>query len=119
MGWQRQRAWMEVFSSLEMTYSSVAERLRRRQVRAYRSSTRAALAAKSGSRMKIQDRYCQGLSASAASQRRTVEAEIAAAMPAADGLAGQFGAGPPRQRHAGLGRQLAGQRLDLGHLHRR
>ena len=40
-----------------------------------------ALARKSGSRMKIQDRYCQGLSASSASQRRTVDAEIDAHTP--------------------------------------
>ena len=37
--------------------------------------------AKSGSRGKIQDRCCQGLIASAASQRRTVEAEIEATTP--------------------------------------
>jgi hypothetical protein len=41
---------------------------------------RPALARKSGSRMKIHDRYCQGLSASSASQRRTVEAETGAVM---------------------------------------
>ncbi|SCE59767.1 hypothetical protein GA0115234_11625 [Streptomyces sp. DvalAA-43] len=79
MGWQRQRAWMEVFSSLGMTYSSSPSGSPSK-VRAYRSSTRVALAWKSGSRMKIQDRYCQGLIASALSQRRTVEADMAAAM---------------------------------------
>ena len=42
------------------------------QTPAYRSNTRAALAAKSGSRMEIHDWYCHGLSASSASQRRTV-----------------------------------------------
>src|SRR6266511_4569112 len=34
-----------------------------------------------------------------------------------DGLAGQFRAAPHRQRYALLGGKLAGQRLDLGHLH--
>jgi len=33
-------------------------------------------------------------------------------------LGGQLGARPPRQRETGLGGQRAGQRLDLGHLHR-
>ena len=40
-----------------------------------------ALAAKSGSRMNSQDRYCQGLIVSAARVRRTAEAGIAGAMP--------------------------------------
>ncbi|MEU6331147.1 hypothetical protein ABZ851_28300 [Streptomyces sp. NPDC047049] len=35
---------------------------------------------KAGSRTEIQDWYCQGLSASCLSQRRTVESEIAPAM---------------------------------------
>lgn len=37
---------------------------------------RAALGWNFGSRMKIQDRNCQGLSVSSRSQRRTVEAEM-------------------------------------------
>jgi hypothetical protein len=41
------------------------------------------LAAKFGSRTEIQDRCCQGLSASAVRMRRTVDAEIASVMPAA------------------------------------
>ena len=49
---------------------------------AYKSKTTAALAAKSGARGAIQDRYCHGLSASAASQRRTVAAEMSATIPA-------------------------------------
>src|SRR6478609_5754784 len=73
-------AWMEVFSSAEITYSSgrSGASLNRR---AYRSSTRAALAAKSGSRGKIQDRCCQGLIASVLSQRQMVVPEIEATMP--------------------------------------
>ena len=81
VGWQRQRAWMGVFSS-EITYSSSPSGWPS-QVRAYRSSTRWALAAKSGSRMEIQDRYCQGLIASWVRIRRTVEGDIAGAIPAA------------------------------------
>src|SRR6476661_1124227 len=74
------RAWMEVFSSAQITYSSgrSGASLNRR---AYRSSTRAALVAKSGSRGKIQDRCCHGLIASADSQRQIVVPEIAATMP--------------------------------------
>lgn len=41
---------------------------------------RLALVRKSGSRMKIHDWYCQGLSASSLSQRRTVEAETGVVM---------------------------------------
>ena len=51
------------------------------QTRAYRSRTRAAFAAKSGSRGKIHDRYRHGLIASACNQRRTVDDEIAATRP--------------------------------------
>ncbi|OIJ88470.1 hypothetical protein BIV24_21450 [Streptomyces colonosanans] len=80
VGWQRQRAWMEVFSSALITYSSSPSGTPC-QVRAYRSSTRWALVRKSGSVMKIQEWCCQGLSASLASQRRTVEADTNVAMP--------------------------------------
>ncbi|WP_338785683.1 hypothetical protein [Streptomyces sp. DG1A-41] len=80
VGWQRQRAWTEVFSSALMTYSSSPSG-RPCQVRAYRSRTRAALVQKSGSVMKIHERCCQGLIASAASQRRTVEADTNVTMP--------------------------------------
>ena len=60
--------------------------------RPYRSSTWAALTAKSGSRGKIQDRCCHGSSASPASQRRTVDADTEAPMPrraASDANSGQ------------------------------
>jgi hypothetical protein len=70
---------MEVFSSAEITYSFSLSGTPSK-VRAYRSITRAALDRKFGSRTKIQDRYCQGLSASSLSQRRTVEGEIDPAM---------------------------------------
>jgi hypothetical protein len=76
---------MEVFSSEEITFSCSPSG-RPSQTRAYRSRTRVALAAKSGSRMNSQDRYCQGLSVSAARMRRTVEAEIAGVMPRDHGL---------------------------------
>ncbi|HYP93100.1 MAG TPA: hypothetical protein VER34_08080, partial [Mycobacterium sp.] len=65
------RAWMEVFSSAQMTYSS-GRSGRSSNRRARRSSTRAALAPQSGPRGKIQDRCCQGLIASELSQRQMV-----------------------------------------------
>src|SRR6476620_11644976 len=74
------RAWMEVFSSAEMTYSSGRSGVSWKR-RPYRSRTRAALAPKSGSRGKIQERCCQGLIASALSQRQIVVPEIEAVMP--------------------------------------
>ena len=80
LGWIRSRAWTPGFSSAEITYSS-APRDSASNVRAYRSSTRPALTAKSASRGKIQDRCCQGLIASAASQRRTVEADSETTTP--------------------------------------
>jgi hypothetical protein len=54
---------MLVFSSAHNTYSSGPSG-RPSQMQAYRSSTRLALVWKSGSRMKIQERCCQGLIAS-------------------------------------------------------
>ena len=80
LGWQRHRAWIEVFSSLEIT-NSRGPSVRPAHRRSYRSSTRSAFAAKSGSRGNNHDRNCQGLIASRASQRRTVAGEIASAMP--------------------------------------
>lgn len=47
VGWQRQRAWMEVFSSALITYSS-SPSCSPCQVRAYRSSTQAAFNWKPG-----------------------------------------------------------------------
>src|SRR5215831_6465738 len=75
VGWQRQRAWIEVFSSAQITYSLSPSGLLS-QIPAYRSSTLAALTANSGSRTEIQDRCCQGLRASSVSHRRMVEAEV-------------------------------------------
>src|SRR5271166_259375 len=74
------RACTEVFSSALITYSLAANGASSKR-RAYRSSTRAALVVKSGSRGKIQDRCCQGLIASAESQRQMVVPEIEATMP--------------------------------------
>ncbi|MFE7795606.1 hypothetical protein [Streptomyces sp. NPDC057460] len=92
VGWQRHRAWMEVFSSALITYSS-SPSCSTCQVRAYRSSTQAAFSRKPGLVMKIQERCCQGLSTSWASQRRTVDADMNGAMPRR-ALAGQFRARP-------------------------
>jgi len=63
---------MEVFVSAEITYSSSVNAVPS-QTRAYRSSTVVALAAKSGSLMKIHDWCCHGLIASSASHRPTAE----------------------------------------------
>src|SRR3954465_1305242 len=57
-----------------MTYSSGRSR-RASKTRAYRSSTRPALAANSGSRRKIHDLVCHGLIASSCSQRQIVVAD--------------------------------------------
>src|SRR4051795_12151971 len=57
-----------------MTYSSGRSR-RASKTRAYRSSTRPALAANSGSCRKIHDRVCHGLIASSRSQRQIVVAD--------------------------------------------
>jgi hypothetical protein len=67
-------------SRRQITYSSGASRASLKR-RAYTPSTRAALVAKSGSRGKIQDRCCQGLIASAQSQRQIVVSEMEAKMP--------------------------------------
>ena len=75
--------------------------------------------AKSGSRGKIQDRCCQGLIASAASQRRTVAAEIVSAIPRVIASVANSVLDHRDNGCTGLGGQRAGQRLDLGDLHRR
>src|SRR5215216_935273 len=78
--WQRQRAWMEVFSSAEMTYSP-GPSASPWNTRAYRSSTTAALAAKSGSRGKIQERCRHGRIASSFSHRHSVDTETWSTRP--------------------------------------
>src|SRR5215211_411593 len=75
VGWQRQRAWMEVFSSAEMMNSSGSSR-RPWNRRWYKSRTTPALAAKAGSRGEIQERCRHGLIASSCSQRHSVDTEI-------------------------------------------
>ena len=77
------------------------------------------LGAKSGSRGKIQDRCCQGLIASAASQRRTVAAEIVSAIPRVITSVASSVLDHRDNGCTGLGGQRAGQRLDLGDLYRR
>src|SRR6266700_3017706 len=71
---------MLVFSSALVTESSASSGSPC-HCRAYRSSTRAALASKSGARGKIQLRWDQGRIASVASQRQMVVPEIAATRP--------------------------------------
>src|SRR5829696_2043887 len=80
VGWQRQRAWMEVFSSAEITNSPGSSR-RPWKRRAYRSSTRPALTAKSGSRGKIQERCRHGRIASSFSHRHSVDTETWSTRP--------------------------------------
>src|SRR5674476_1252528 len=92
---------MEVLSSAEMTYSW-ADKGFPSQTRLYRSRTLAALAAKFGSLMKIQDWYCQGLIASSASHRRTVDVDTDAAIPSATTCAARSG-----QLHRDSGTPLA------------
>src|SRR5512132_69370 len=65
---------MEVFSSAERTNSPGSSR-RPWKRRAYRSRTTPALAAKAGSRGKIQERCRQGLSAASLSHRQSVETD--------------------------------------------
>ena len=76
----RTRAWMLVFSSVEMTNSSSRSACPC-QVRPYRSRIRPALASNCGSRGKIQQRCCQGRIASSCSQRQTVLSLIRATNP--------------------------------------
>jgi len=103
--------------SAEITYSSSVNAVPS-QTRAYRSSTVVALAAKSGSLMKIHDWCCHGLIASSASHRPTAEEHADEQIPsttacqASSGQLHQDSGTPP-----GLGR-LAGQRLDAGDLYR-
>lgn len=80
LGWLWHQAWMEVFSSALITYSS-SPSCSPCQVRAYRCSTQAAFSQKPGLVMKVPERCCQGLSASWASQRRTVDADMNGVMP--------------------------------------
>ena len=68
---------MLVFSSAQITNSSSSSGSPS-NTRAYRSNATAALAAKSGSRGKIQERCNHGRMASRCSTRHTVAAEIAA-----------------------------------------
>src|SRR3954447_9983929 len=82
---------MEVFSSAQIT-TSPGPNGWPFQIPAYRSSTRAALTAKSGSRIEIHDRCCHGLRASAASHRRTEDAEALTwqRMPSSRTISGQL-----------------------------
>jgi hypothetical protein len=82
VGWQRQRAWMEGFSSALMTYSPASSG-QPVNTRWYRSSTTPALAAKPGSRGKIQAWCCHGLSGSSASQRHSVVVDTSLTSPLA------------------------------------
>jgi hypothetical protein len=68
--------------------------------------------------MNSQDRYCQGLIASLARILRDGGGRDGRGDALGDGLGRQVRAAPPRQRHPGLSRQLAGQGFDLGGLQR-
>src|ERR1035437_2297941 len=76
----RSRAWMLVFSSVEITNSSSRSDCPC-QRRSYRSRIRPALAWKCGSRGKIQQRCCQGRMASSFNQRQTVLSLMCATRP--------------------------------------
>src|SRR5215216_4338563 len=82
VGWQRQRAWIEVFSSALTTYSSSPSAWPATR-RWYRSRTTAALVAKPGSRGKIQERCRHGLIGSSSSQRHSVVVETSPTRPVA------------------------------------
>ena len=73
--------WMLVFSSAEMTNSSLFRGLSF-QERSYRSRIRLVLTAKAGSRGKIQLRWYQGRMASSWSHRQMVLPEMVATKPA-------------------------------------
>src|SRR6266540_3334700 len=70
----RRRAWIEGFSSAQMTRSPGCSSFPSHRP-SYRSRTRSALARNSGSVGNTHERYCQGLIASSASQRAIVEAD--------------------------------------------
>lgn len=106
---------MEVFSSALITYSS-SPSCSPCQVRAYRCSTQAAFSQKPGLVMKVPERCCQGLSASWASQRRTVDADMNGVMPRR--AASRASSGHDQRESGTLGRQPASRRLDLGGLQR-
>jgi hypothetical protein len=78
-GWQRDRVGSWDFSSVLITYSSPSSWPS--QIHCYKSSTRPALAAESGSRGKIHDRYRRGRIASSSSQRCTVDCDTDATRP--------------------------------------
>lgn len=78
--WMRLRAWMEVVSSAEITYSSPA-RGWPAKTRWYRSSTTPAFSANAGSRGKIHERSRHGRIASSESHRQIVVPEICSQMP--------------------------------------
>jgi len=78
--WRRCRAWMLVFSSAEMTKSSLFKGFPCHW-RSYRSRMRPALIANCGSRGNIHVRCCQGRMASSLSHRHTVLSLIVATKP--------------------------------------
>ena len=111
VGWQRQRAWMEVFSSALMTYSLSLSGAPSK-TRWYRSNTTVALAAKLGSRGKIHEWCCQGLIGSSASQRHSVVVEMSVTSPLASSSVRSSGrlqrdSGTPRVRGSSQATALA------------
>src|SRR5258708_6734598 len=79
----------------------------------YKSRTRPALAAKSGSRGKIQLRCCQGRRASAFSQRHRVVPLISASKPCATTSCWRSGAGESREWESQTMRKLTSEGLYL------
>ncbi len=112
LGCMRSRAWILVFSSAEMTNSSLRSDCPC-QRRSYRSRMRPALAWKCGSRGKIQQRCCQGRIAPLV--QPTPDRAVADARHQARALrvSRHVRNAQARQRQAQGGRQLAGERLDL------
>jgi len=80
VGWHRHRAWIEVFSSAEITNSDGCRGFPSHRF-AYRSRTLEALASKSGSRGKIQLLKVHGRMASEVSHRHTVASDTVATIP--------------------------------------
>src|SRR5213082_1097329 len=98
---------MLVFSSAERT-NSLAPSLRPFQMRWYKSKMPPALASKSGSRGKIQQRCCQGRMASSLSHRQMVVSLTDAVRPQVRTWAPSSAHAPARKGHTEAMGQFAG-----------
>jgi hypothetical protein len=106
VGRQRQRAWIEVFSSAQTTKSRLPKGLPSK-MRAYRSNTTAALAVKSGSAGKYPGAVQPGADGVAVQDAPHRGCRDGLHHCSHDQLTGQPGATPARQRHARLRRRGA------------